>query len=190
MPGVGSFHGCRPLCFLLALTSMLGMMNEHRQQVKMIDVGGKAVTVRTAIASGQLVVRSETLDRIRKGDLLKGDALHTARVAGIMAAKRTSEFVPLCHPLPLEGVDVDIECVNSTEGCRALVIVVVRVVTSAKTGVEMEALTAVTASLMTLYDMAKSIDHDMVIGEIKLDAKTGGSRGDYVRSEARALSSE
>jgi cyclic pyranopterin phosphate synthase len=107
-----------------------------------------------------------------------------------MAAKRTSEFVPLCHPLPLEGVDVDIECVNSTEGCRALVIVVVRVVTSAKTGVEMEALTAVTASLMTLYDMAKSIDHDMVIGEIKLDAKTGGSRGDYVRSEARALSSE
>ncbi len=187
MPGVGGSHSCRPLCVLLALTSMLGTMNEYRRPVKMIDVGGKAVTVRTAVASGQLVVRPETLDRIRKGDLVKGDALHTARVAGIMAAKRTSEFVPLCHPLPLEGVDVDIKCVDGAEARCNAVMVVVRVVTSAKTGVEMEALTAVTAALMTLYDMAKSIDHNMVIGEVKLDAKTGGSSGDYVRPDARAV---
>ena len=107
-----------------------------------------------------------------------------------MAAKRTSEFVPLCHPLPLEGVDVEIECVSGTGGSQSMVLVIVRVVTTAKTGVEMEALTAVTASLITLYDMAKSIDHDMVISEIKLDAKTGGSSGDYVRSGAPAVSPE
>jgi cyclic pyranopterin phosphate synthase len=169
---------------------MNATMNESTQPVKMINVGGKAMTLRTAVASGQLTVQSETLERIRSSTLVKGDALQTARIAGIMAAKRTSEFVPLCHSLPLEGVDVDIECVSGTGGSQSMVLVIVRVVTTAKTGVEMEALTAVTASLMTLYDMAKSIDPDMVISEIKLDTKTGGSSGDYVRSGAPAVSPE
>ena len=168
---------------LLVLAGMLKLMNKQIQPVKMIDVGHKAITVRTAEASGSLVLLPTTLERIRAGELAKGDAINTARVAGIMAAKRTAEFVPLCHPLPLDAVDVDVHFEKGGDGRRAAVIVAVRVATSAKTGVEMEALTAVAAALMSLYDMAKSIDRDMVISEIKLDKKTGGSRGCYVRSD-------
>ena len=107
-----------------------------------------------------------------------------------MAAKRTAEFVPLCHPLPLDAVDVDIRFEKGGDGCRAAVKATAKVVTSAKTGVEMEALTAVAAALMTLYDMAKSIDREMVISDIQLDTKTGGSRGNYVRSDGAAAPSE
>ena len=166
---------------LLVLAGMLKLMCKQVQPVKMIDVGHKAVTMRTAEASGTLVLQPTTLERIRTGELAKGDAINTARVAGIMAAKRTAEFVPLCHPLSLDAVDVDVHFETGGDGRRAAVIVAARVVTSAKTGVEMEALTAVAAALLSLYDMAKSIDRDMVISEIKLDKKTGGSRGRYVR---------
>ena len=169
---------------------MLQLMNNHMQPVKMIDVGHKSVTVRTAEASGALLLQPKTLEHILAGDLAKGDAINTARVAGIMAAKRTAEFVPLCHPLPLDAVDVDIGFEKGGNGLRTAVRVAVKVITRAKTGVEMEALTAVTAALMTLYDMAKSIDRDMVISDILIDTKTGGSRGDYVRSDGADAPSE
>ena len=169
---------------------MLQSMDKHMQPVKMIDVGHKLVTVRTAEASGSLLLQLKTLEHIRAGELAKGDAVNTARVAGIMAAKRTAEFVPLCHPLPLDAVDVDIRFEKGGDGCRAAVKATAKVVTSAKTGVEMEALTAVAAALMTLYDMAKSIDRDMVISDIQLDTKTGGSRGNYERSDGAAAPSD
>ena len=169
---------------------MLKVMSKQIQPVKMIDVGHKAVTARTAEASGSLLLQLTTLEHIRAGELAKGDAINTARVAGIMAAKRTAEFVPLCHPLPLDAVEVDVHFEKGGDGCRASVTVAVKVVTSAKTGVEMEALTAVSAALMSLYDMAKSIDRDMVISDIKLDKKTGGSRGCYVRSDGASMPSE
>ena len=162
---------------------MLKSMDEHMQPVKMIDVGHKSVTVRTAKASGSLLLQPKTLERILAGELVKGDAINTARVAGIMAAKRTAEFIPLCHPLPLDAVDIDVYFEKGGNGLRTAVRVAAKIVTRAKTGVEMEALTAVAAALMTLYDMAKSIDRDMVISDILIDTKTGGSRGDYVRSD-------
>lgn len=175
---------------LLVLAGMIELMSKKIQPVKMIDVGHKAVTVRTAKASGSLLLQSTTLEHIRAGELAKGDAINTARVAGIMAAKRTAEFVPLCHPLPLDAVEVDVHFEKGGDGCRASVTVAVTVVTSAKTGVEMEALTAVAAALLSLYDMAKSIDRDMVISDIKLDKKTGGSRGCYVRSDGASAPSD
>ena len=110
---------------------MLQSMDKHMQPVKMIDVGHKLVTVRTAEASGSLLLQLKTLDHIRAGELAKGDAVNTARVAGIMAAKRTAEFVPLCHPLPLDAVDVDIRFEKGGDGRRAAVTATAKVVTSA-----------------------------------------------------------
>lgn len=156
----------------------------------MIDVGHKSVTLRTAEASGSLLLRPMTLEHIRAGKLAKGDAINTAQVAGIMAAKRTADIVPLCHPLPLDSVDVDVHFEKSSTGCQATIRVAAKVTTNAKTGVEMEALVAVAASLMALYDMAKSIDQDMVISDIKLDKKMGGRGGCYVRSDVVSMSSE
>jgi cyclic pyranopterin phosphate synthase len=142
----------------------------------MIDVGGKPVTARTARASASLVARPETVARIRAGTLEKGDAVATARIAGIMAAKRTSEFVPLCHPLPLEAVEV---AVSFPDTATVAVDTIVR--TTARTGVEMEALVAATSAALAIYDMCKSIDPDMSIERIRLEEKTGGVHGDYVR---------
>ena len=143
----------------------------------MIDVGGKAVTPRTARASARLRALPETIRRIQALELDKGDAIATARLAGIMAAKRTSDIVPLCHPLPLDSVDVSLEFTEP--GC---VVIEAVVRATAHTGVEMEALTAVTAAALAIYDMCKSIDRCMSIEAIHLEEKTGGSRGDYVRS--------
>ena len=143
----------------------------------MIDVGGKPVTVRTARAAGRLLARPETVARIRGGQLAKGDALAAARLAGIMAAKRTAEIVPLCHPLPLDAVEVEIDCSGPDQ-----VAIQATVRATARTGVEMEALVAVTAAALTLYDMAKSIDPGMTVAEIRLEEKTGGVRGDYRRT--------
>jgi cyclic pyranopterin phosphate synthase len=153
----------------------------HTQAVRMIDVGGKPVTLRTARASGRLLARPETVARIRTGSLAKGDAVAAARLAGIMAAKRTSEIVPLCHPLPLDSVEVAIDC--SAED-RVAIEATVRA--TARTGVEMEALVAVTAAALTLYDMAKSIDPDLTVTDVRLEEKTGGVHGDYRRREATA----
>ena len=142
----------------------------------MIDVGGKPVTVRTARATGRLLARPDTVARIRAGTLAKGDALAAARLAGIMAAKRTSDLVPLCHPLPLDSIEV---AIDATAADHIAIEAVVR--TTARTGVEMEALVAVTAAALTIYDMAKAIDPAMTIDQLRVEEKTGGVHGDYRR---------
>lgn len=139
----------------------------------MVDVSAKAATRREAIATGHIAMSHEALQAIRDGALKKGDALGVARVAGIMAAKRTSELVPLCHPLPISSVSVDFAFAESGIDCTATV------ATTGQTGVEMEALTAVSVALLTLYDMGKAIDRSMTIGSVRLLAKSGGRSGDW-----------
>ena len=139
-------------------------MSDPQHGIRMIDVGGKPVTVRTARASARLTAGSETIRRIRGGELE-------------MAAKKTSEFVPLCHPLPLEAVEVAISFPDAVT-----VAIETRVRTTARTGVEMEALTAATAAALAIYDMCKSIDPDMAVERVQLEEKTGGIHGDYRRS--------
>lgn len=144
--------------------------------IRMIDVGGKPVTLRTARASARLRTRAETVARIRAGSLDKGDAVATARLAAIMAAKRTSDLVPLCHPLPLDAV----ACAIAFEDDALLVETTVRA--TARTGVEMEALVAATAAALAVYDMCKSIDPGMTLEQVRLEEKTGGTRGDWRRT--------
>lgn len=144
-------------------------------EARMVDVGAKPLTRRTAKASALVTMRPETAERIQAGNLPKGDVLGTARLAGIMAAKRTHELIPLCHPLPLDSVDVQIAFISATE---ARIVAVVRA--TWRTGVEMEALTAVSIAALTLYDMSKAIDKGMIIGPIALLSKTGGKSGDYI----------
>ena len=147
----------------------------------MVDVSGKPVTERQATARARVVMRPETLRTIIEGRASKGDVLGVARLAGIMAAKRTSDLIPLCHPLPLTAVSVDLE----PEGGEAVAIVAT-VRTAGRTGVEMEALTAVTAAALTAYDMLKALDKGMEITSIYLVEKHGGRSGDYVAPSARA----
>jgi cyclic pyranopterin phosphate synthase len=142
----------------------------------MVDVSGKAVTVREAVAEGRIRMSAAALEAIRAGALAKGDALSVARVAGIMAAKRTSDLIPLCHPLPITRVSVEFELEDTSIAVRATV------ATEGKTGVEMEALTAASVALLTLYDMGKAIDKAMTIEDIRLISKTGGKSGDYSTS--------
>lgn len=139
----------------------------------MVDVGGKAITAREAVARGRITMSAEAAAAIRAGSVKKGDVLATARVAGIMAAKRTADLIPLCHPLPLTRVALDLDL---DEGG---VTVTATAATEGKTGVEMEALTAVSVALLTLYDMAKALDKGMVLGDIRLLTKTGGKSGDW-----------
>ena len=141
----------------------------------MVDVGAKAETERTAVASGAVKMKPETLRAIIAGDAKKGDVLGAARIAGIMAAKKTHELIPLCHPLLLNKVSVDIEPDDALPGLRVTALARV----TGKTGVEMEALTAATVACLTIYDMAKALDRAMEIGEVKLVSKTGGKSGDY-----------
>jgi cyclic pyranopterin phosphate synthase len=145
----------------------------------MVDVGDKSATIRTARASGSVIMERETLATILAGNARKGDVIGTARIAGIMAAKRTHEIIPLCHPLLLTLVAVDISADHDLPGLR--VVATARV--EGKTGVEMEALTAVSAACLTIYDMAKAIDRRMKIAEIRLEEKTGGRSGDYRAAE-------
>ncbi|KQN29890.1 cyclic pyranopterin monophosphate synthase MoaC [Sphingomonas sp. Leaf38] len=140
---------------------------------RMVDVGGKAVTAREAIASGRITMSAEAAAAIGAGTAKKGDVLAVARVAGIMAAKRTSDLIPLCHPLPLTKVEIDLT-VDST-GVTATA----TASTEGKTGVEMEALTAATVTLLTIYDMAKAIDKTMVLSDIRVRAKSGGKSGNW-----------
>ena len=152
------------------------MSDTNAAGIRMIDVGGKAVSLRTARASARLLARPETLARIRAGSLEKGDALVAARLAGIMAAKRTSELVPLCHPLPLDAVACSIDLEPDA------VIIETTVRATARTGVEMEALVAASAAALAVYDMCKSIDPGMAVEWVRLEEKTGGVRGDYRRT--------
>ncbi|WP_455198925.1 cyclic pyranopterin monophosphate synthase MoaC [Kaarinaea lacus] len=145
----------------------------------MVDVGDKPVTQRVAVAEGRICMQPETLALIMDGRVGKGDVLGVARIAGIMAAKKTSELVPLCHPLNITSVDVDLETRANDDAvyCRATV------QTSGQTGVEMEALTAVQIALLTVYDMCKAVDRGMVITEVGLLEKTGGKSGSWSREK-------
>ncbi|MES3153182.1 cyclic pyranopterin monophosphate synthase MoaC [Sphingomonas faeni] len=140
---------------------------------RMVDVGGKAITAREAIASGRITMSAEAAAAIGAGTAKKGDVLAVARVAGIMAAKRTSDLIPLCHPLPLTKVEIDL--VIDETGVTATA----TASTEGKTGVEMEALTAATVTLLTIYDMAKAIDKTMVLSDIRVRAKSGGKSGNW-----------
>ncbi|HCR00217.1 MAG TPA: cyclic pyranopterin monophosphate synthase MoaC, partial [Acidobacteria bacterium] len=145
--------------------------------VRMVDVSDKAVTSREAVARGSITVAPSALKLIRGGRIAKGDPLQAARLAGIMAAKRTADLIPLCHSLELSHVDVELHPKEDGYEIEA------RARTAAKTGVEMEALTAVAAAALTVYDMVKAVDKTMVIGEIRLIEKTGGRSGTYRRRE-------
>jgi len=148
---------------------------DARGKARMVDVGDKPVTAREALARGEITMSSTALGLIRRGALAKGDPLQTARLAGIMAAKRTAELIPLCHPLSLTHVSVELTPVRRGYRIEA------RVRTSSQTGVEMEALTAVAVAALTIYDMAKAVDKEMVIGDICLVEKKGGRSGHYRR---------
>lgn len=139
----------------------------------MVDVGGKPATARRAVASGVITMSADALAAIRAGNAPKGDVLGTARIAGVMAAKRTGELIPLCHPLGLEAVTIDFTYEEAAIRATATASL------TGKTGVEIEAMTATSIALLTIYDMAKAIDKGMVIGEVRLIAKTGGKSGDW-----------
>ncbi|WP_211749124.1 cyclic pyranopterin monophosphate synthase MoaC [Paenibacillus sp. Marseille-Q4541] len=143
-------------------------------RAKMVDISDKPITVRTAVAESMITMEEATLQAIKAGTVGKGDVLAVAQVAGIQAAKRTSDWIPMCHPLPLTGVNISF----ADNGERELYIEV-SVKTEGKTGVEMEALTAASAAALTIYDMCKSLQKDMVIGPTQLTSKTGGKNGDY-----------
>ncbi len=143
-------------------------------RARMVDVSDKAITARAAVAEGQVTMAAETLRRILERSVAKGDVLAVAQIAGIQAAKKTSDWIPMCHPLPLTGVNIHF----ADNGLDTLTITA-EVKTTGKTGVEMEALTAVSAAALTVYDMCKALQKDMVIGPIKLLIKTGGKSGDY-----------
>ena len=152
----------------------LSHLNEAGE-AHMVDVSDKAVTERSATAEGFVALAPETLDLILRGGAPKGDVLSTARIAGIMAAKRTHELIPLCHPLPLTQVTVDFTPSRDPAGIRVEATAKVE----AKTGVEMEALTAVSVACLTLFDMLKAVDRTMVIDSIRVTSKTGGKSGDW-----------
>ncbi|MGO3681944.1 cyclic pyranopterin monophosphate synthase MoaC [Brevibacterium aurantiacum] len=141
----------------------------------MVDVGDKDVTKRRAVATALITTRSEVIDMIAEAGLTKGDALPVARIAAVMGAKRTSDLIPLCHPLPLTGIDVDFELLDDA------VRIAGAVKTVSKTGVEMEALTAVSIAALTIFDMIKAVDNQAIIGDIKVIEKSGGRSGDWSR---------
>ena len=151
---------------------------DERGHAAMVDVGEKAVTSRVAVAQGEVRMQPSTLAAIRDGQVPKGDVLAAARIAGIMAAKRTPELIPLCHTLLLSKVAVDFQI----DEARSRVIITATVKCKGQTGVEMEALTAVSVAALTIYDMAKALEKGMVIGEIRLLSKSGGKSGDWQRA--------
>ena len=146
-------------------------------RARMVDVSSKEETHRVAKAGGTIRMKASTLDAIRGSQIAKGDVLGVARLAGVMAAKRTAELIPLCHPIPLHDVDLHLTLDPNLPGVR----VEATTTTIARTGVEMEAMTAVSVALLTVYDMAKAIDKEMIIGDIVLLAKTGGKSQPYSR---------
>ncbi len=154
---------------------------DRRGRIQMVDIGEKLVTRREAVARGAVTMQPTTLQAIVDNSLKKGEALAAARLAGIMAAKRTHELIPLCHQIPLELVEIDFSPLPE----RSELEIEARAVTRARTGVEMEALVAVAAAALTIYDMAKAIDRAMLIGNIRLIRKTGGRSGEFIRAGER-----
>lgn len=151
--------------------------NEGR--AKMVNVGEKPVSTRTAVAAGRVLVNRETFDLIKSGGMKKGDVLAVAQVAGVMGAKRTPDIIPMCHPIIIDGIDLELSL--NDELCS--VEIKAAVSCDGRTGVEMEALSAVSVAALTVYDMCKAVQKDMVISDIRLLSKTGGVHGDYERSE-------
>lgn len=147
-------------------------------RARMVDVGGKEETQRVAVAKGRIRMKPETVATIREGRAAKGDVLAVAQVAAIMAAKKTPEIIPMCHPLLLTRIDVDFQLTDDSVEIEA------RVDTKGQTGVEMEALTAVSAAALTIYDMVKAIDRGMTIGDIRVEKKQGGRSGDWAREQS------
>jgi cyclic pyranopterin phosphate synthase len=152
---------------------------DEQGRARMVDVGAKPDTERVAVAGGTVYMQPETLRLIREGAIKKGDVLTVARVAGIMAAKRTSELIPLCHPIALSQIEVEITLDDTAIAAR----ITATARTVGKTGVEMEALTAVSVAALTIYDMAKAVDRSMRLSDIRLLEKHGGVHGDYVAEE-------
>ena len=168
------FHVFQPClsCDEPSMTDRLTHLDDQGH-ARMVDVGSKAETRRSATAEGRIRMNAPALAAIRDGAVPKGDVLAAARIAGIMAAKRTGELIPLCHPLALDSVTVDFAFEDHALAVRATCVL------TAKTGVEMEAMTAVSVALLTIYDMAKAVDKGMVIDTVRLVAKTGGKSGDW-----------
>lgn len=152
---------------------------DARGAARMVDVAAKDVTVRTAAASALLRTTAQVLDLLRGNDMPKGDAFAVSRIAGIMAVKRTADLIPLCHPIAVHGTEVDLELVEDGVLIRS------RVRTADRTGVEMEALTAVTVAGLAMIDMIKAVDRAAVLTDVQLEAKSGGRSGDYRRGESR-----
>jgi cyclic pyranopterin phosphate synthase len=149
---------------------------DDQGRIRMVDTGGKQISTRRAVASARVLMKSETVAALKQHQTPKGDPIETARVAGIMAAKKTADLIPLCHPLPLTHVDIQASVEENGVALTA------EVSTNAQTGVEMEALTAVSVAALTIYDMCKALDKSMTITEVRLESKTGGKSGDYQRS--------
>ena len=149
---------------------------DEKGNTRMVDVGGKEETLRIAIARGHITARPETLRLIAEQKMKKGDVLEVARLAGIMAAKRTGELIPLCHPLALTSIRVELGIATD----QSQIEIEAEIQTIGRTGVEMEALTAVSVAALTVYDMCKAVDKEMVIGDVRLVKKTGGKSGDFI----------
>lgn len=153
----------------------------EQQRARMVDVGEKPVTLRTAVAAGRVLVNEETFALLESGGTKKGDVLAVAQVAGIMGAKRTSDLIPMCHPVATDGTDLELTL--DPERLSVEIRAVVRC--TGRTGVEMEALTAVSVAALTVYDMCKAVQRDIVISDVRLLEKTGGTHGEYRREEAK-----
>jgi cyclic pyranopterin monophosphate synthase len=163
--------------FLLSTSAMTQLSHvDDEGRVRMVDTGNKEITARRAVASARVLMNSETVAALREHRTPKGDPLEAARLAGIMAAKKTSDLIPLCHPLPLTHIDVKATLGEDGVSLEA------EVSTNAQTGVEMEALTAVSVAALTIYDMCKAVEKGMTITDVRLDSKTGGKSGDYKRT--------
>ena len=145
-------------------------------EARMVDVGQKGATVREAVARGRVIMKPDTLEQIRTAGLKKGDVLAVARVAGILAAKKTPDLIPLCHPIPIDDVSIDFDLSGND-----FIEIITRVKSTGRTGVEMEALMATSVAALTIYDMGKSVDRGMTIAEIYLESKKGGKSGTYQR---------
>ncbi|ANE35209.1 molybdenum cofactor biosynthesis protein C [Campylobacter iguaniorum] len=158
---------------------MLTHLNEQNLP-RMVDVGDKNITRRVAVASGEIKMSGQAYDAIKSNTGKKGPVLQTAVIAAVMGAKKTSDLIPMCHPLPITSVNIDVEDIPNLPGFK----IIATVITDGKTGVEMEALTSVSVGLLTIYDMIKAIDKSMQISNIALESKSGGKSGDYRRKDA------
>lgn len=150
---------------------------DDQGRIHMVDTGAKEISSRKAVATAQVLMKPETVKALRDHQTPKGDPLETARLAGIMGAKKTSDLIPLCHPLPLTHIDVSAKVTDTGVSLTA------EVSTKAQTGVEMEALTAVSVAALTIYDMCKALDKGITITEVRLESKSGGKSGDFVRED-------